>query len=85
VTIRPAKGTQSTDAFARAQISDGVQGEITTIHGTDVFVMPSNLCLGASARFIGNDAEVLVFGGVDSSVAQVSAVAANVISHTATK
>jgi hypothetical protein len=81
VEIRPSKGSQSTTVFAQAQIKDGVPGEITKIQGVDTFLIPpddqGNVAI---AYFNIDDALILIVGDGDSTIDEVSAVTASVIS-----
>lgn len=87
VEIRPAKGFQSTETFAQAQIKDGVPGELTTIQGVEAFVVPpDDLDFSGSIHLMVDDVLIVVVGGRDSftPTADLLSVAAAVISNAST-
>jgi hypothetical protein len=83
VIVRPARTGQSTWAFAAAQQSDGVPGELTKVAGVDAFVVPQSPegDLG-SVRFETEGSIVAVIGHGDFDVESLKAVAESISAST---
>lgn len=80
-TIRRAEDYQSTEVFAKAQLSDGVLGEIVDVDGTAVFaVRGGDVPESASVRFIVGEAVVVVVGSESVSEAELLQITDDVVS-----
>ncbi len=76
--VRPAGGSWSNEEWAAGLAGDGVNGNIETIAGHDVFIVPQNLPSLGSARLFVNGALVTLIGEGDFSVDDLRTLAESV-------
>lgn len=78
--IRPAEQTQPTKEFAKAQIADGVPGELVTIQGVEAFLISqANLDSHGSIGFTLDKAAITVVGDGDFTADELTRVAESIL------
>jgi hypothetical protein len=79
LTIYPAKGRPTIEAWAEELIGDGIDGSVQGIDGTEAFVVRQHLPSLGSVRFFLGTALVVIIGDGDFSEDQLKSLAVSTI------
>ena len=81
--VRPAEGSWSNEEWAAGLAGDGLEGNIETIAGQDVFIVPQDLPSLGSARLFVDGALVTLIGEGDFSIDELRTLAGSALTGAA--